>query len=67
MINTELKDQRKNFCENLKKRYVTPTTLMSYGCLSDVTEITFCQGTKHTPACNSIVAIMVTDLWRHLT
>ena len=33
--------------------------------LSEVTEISFCQGTKQ-PVCNSIVA-MVTYLWCHLT
>ena len=45
-------------------RYVTITTMTSYWCLSDITEITFCQGIKYT-SFNSIVS-MVTDLWCHL-
>ena len=31
-----------------RHRYVTVITMRTYLCLSDITKITFCQGTKHT-------------------
>ena len=46
-------------------KYVTIIPMTSYGCLSDVIEITFCQ-VLSPPVCNSLVA-MATDLWGHLT
>ena len=38
--------------------HVTVTTMMSYWCLSDVYEIKFCQGTKHTSLVFHTVAIV---------